>query len=77
MKYQQYKRVIEREHRMGLKKVMHHICVEEGLNAIEGEKKLGIAKEVFVYWQHHYRFSKRQLLFDEIINNLKLPGDLK
>lgn len=41
------------------------------------EKKLGIAKEVFVYWQHHYRFSKRQLLFDEIINNLKLPGDLK
>lgn len=45
MKYQQYKRVIEREHRMGLKKVMHHICVEEGLNAIEGEKNLELQKK--------------------------------
>lgn len=77
MKYGQYKRDIEREYGMELKGIMHRICVEEGLNAIEGSKKLGIAKEVFTYWQHHYRFGRSQLLFDRLTNNIKLPGNLK
>lgn len=70
MKYIQYKRVIEREHKKSLKKVMYRICVEQQLNANEGAKKLRIAKELFVYWRHYYRFDKNQLLFDEIVNVL-------
>ncbi|ANU09643.1 hypothetical protein A1A1_16520 [Planococcus antarcticus DSM 14505] len=70
MKYMQYKSVIEREHKKSLKKVMYRICVDEHLNTNEGAKKLGIAKELFVYWRHYYRFDKKQLLFDEIANGL-------
>lgn len=70
MKYMPYKRVIEREHKKSLEKVMYEICVEERLNANEGAKKLKIAKELFVYWRHYYRFDKRQLLFDKITSGL-------
>lgn len=70
MRYLQYKGLVEREYKKSLKKVMHEICVEQGLNASEGAKKLGLAKEVFVYWRHYYRFEKRQLLFDQTIEDL-------
>lgn len=73
MKYLQYKTLIEREHKKGLKKVMHEICVEEDLNANEGSKKLGIVKEIFIYWRSYYRLNKAQLLFDEVTNDLQMP----
>ncbi|MFD1031248.1 hypothetical protein [Metaplanococcus flavidus] len=70
MKYQQYKGVVEREYKMSLRKIMQQICITEGMNAVEGAKKLGIAKEVFVYWQGHFRFQKRQILFDQTVQEL-------
>lgn len=70
MRYLQYKGLIEREYKKSLKKIMYEICVEKGLNASEGAKSLGIAKEIFVYWRHHYRFEKRQLLFDQTVQDL-------
>lgn len=70
MKYLQYKGVVEREYKMSLKKVMHQLCVEENLNAVNGAKKLGIAKEIFVYWRHYYRLEERQLLFDKTVADL-------
>lgn len=70
MRYLQYKGLIEREYKKSLKKIMYEICVEKGLNASEGAKSLGIAKEVFVYWRHHYRFEKRQILFDHTVQEL-------
>ncbi|RNF38404.1 hypothetical protein [Planococcus salinus] len=71
MRYWQYKGVVEREYKKSLKKVMYELCVEEGLNAAEGAKRLGLAKEVFVYWRNHYRFEKKQILFDETVKDLK------
>lgn len=71
MRYWQYKGVIEREYNKSLKKVMHELCVEQGLNAVEGAKKLGLAKEIFVYWRNYYRLEKKQLLFDETVKDLK------
>lgn len=70
MRYLQYKGVVEREYKKSLKKIMYHLCVEKGLNAAEGAKELGIAKQIFVYWRNFYRFEKRQILFDETIHNL-------
>ncbi|WP_422123796.1 hypothetical protein DHX103_03005 [Planococcus sp. X10-3] len=70
MKYHQYKGVVEREYKMSLKKIMHQICIIEDMNAVEGAKKLGIAREVFVYWQRYFRLEKRQLLFDQTVQEL-------
>lgn len=55
---------------LSLKEILYEMCVEEALNAVEGPKKLGIAKEVFVYWRHSYRFERRQRLFDQTIEDL-------
>ncbi|WP_199711588.1 hypothetical protein [Planomicrobium sp. Y74] len=70
MRYLQYKGVVEREYKMSLKKIMHQLCVTENLNAVNGAKKLGIAKEIFVYWRRYFRLEERQLLFDQTINDL-------
>lgn len=70
MKYSHFKSAIESEHRKSLEKLLYEICVVEELNAVEGAKKLSIAKEVFVYWRHYYRFEKRQQLFDQAIKDL-------
>ena len=70
MRYLQYKGVMEREYGMSLKKVMYQLCVTENLNAVDGAKKLGIAKEVFVYWRHYFRLEERQRLFDQTVNDL-------
>lgn len=70
MKYHQYKGVVEREYKMSLKKIMHQLCVTENLSAAEGAKKLGIAKEVFVFWRHYFRLEKRQILFDQKVQEL-------
>jgi transposase-like protein len=71
MRYLQYKGLVEREYKKSLKKVMHELCVEQGLTASEGAKKLGIAKEVFAYWQRYYRFDQRQMLFDQTVKDLE------
>ncbi|GKW45160.1 hypothetical protein [Planococcus sp. NCCP-2050] len=71
MRYLQYKGLVEREYKKSLRKVMYDLCVEEGLTASEGAKKLGIAKEVFSYWQRYYRLEPRQMLFDQTINDLE------
>ncbi|MFD1862193.1 hypothetical protein [Planococcus chinensis] len=76
MRYLQYKGLIEREYKKSLKKIMYEICVEKGLNASDGAKSLGIAKEIFVYWRHHYRFERRQLLFDQTVKELDGLKDL-
>lgn len=70
MRYLQYKGVVEREYKMSLKKVMHQLCVVENLNAVNGAKKLGIAKEIFVYWRNYFRLEERQLLFDQTVADL-------
>lgn len=70
MRYLQYKGVVEREYKMSLKKVMHQLCVDENLNAVDGAKKLGIAKEIFVYWRNYFRLEERQLLFDQTVADL-------
>ena len=71
MKYKHFKSAIESEYRTSLKKILYEICVVGELNAVEGSKKLGIAKEVFVFWRHYYRFEERQRLFDQTIKDLK------
>jgi hypothetical protein len=71
MRYLQYKGLLERENKKSLKKIMYETCIVEGLNASLGAKKLGIAKEVFVYWRKYYRFEKRQLLFDQTVEDIK------
>lgn len=71
MRYWQYKGVVEREYKKSLRKVMHELCVEEGLNAVEGAKRLGLAKEIFMYWRNYYRLEKKQILFDETVKDLK------
>jgi len=60
LKYKHFKSVIENQHKTPLEKILYEICVVEELNAVEGSKKLGIAKEVFVFWRHFYRFEERQ-----------------
>lgn len=70
MKYVQYKGVVEREYNMSLKKIMQQICVTEGMNAAEGAKKLGIAKQVFVYWRQYFRLEERQIFFDQTVDEL-------
>jgi hypothetical protein len=76
MRYLQYKGLLERENRKSLKKIMYETCIVEGLNASHGAKKLGIAKEVFVYWRKYYRFEKRQILFDQTVEDIKSLKDL-
>ncbi|TWT04905.1 hypothetical protein [Planomicrobium sp. CPCC 101079] len=71
MRYLQYKGLLERENKKSLKKIMYETCVTEGLNASLGAKKLGIAKEVFVYWRKHYRLEQRQILFDQTVEDIK------
>lgn len=73
MKYLQYKGVVEREYKMSLKKIMHQLCVTENLSAVNGAKKLGIAKEIFVYWRRYFRLEERQLFFDQTIHELMEP----
>lgn len=70
MKYHQFKGVVEREYKMSLKKIMHQLCVTENLSAADGAKKLGIAKEVFVFWRRYFRYEKRQILFDQKVQEL-------
>lgn len=70
MRYLQYKGVIEREYKKSLKKIMYELCVEQGLSASQGAKKLGVAKELFVYWRHHYRYERKQLLFDQTVKEV-------
>lgn len=70
MRYLQYKGVVEREYKMSLKKIMHQLCVKENMNAVDGAKKLGIAKEIFVYWRQYFRLEKRQILFDQTVEEL-------
>ena len=70
MRYLQYKGLMEREHKKSLKKIMYELCVEQQLGASEGAKKLGVARELFVYWRHYYRFEPRQILFDEIVEKM-------
>jgi transposase-like protein len=76
MRYLQYKGVIEREYKKSLKKIMYELCVEQGLTASQGAKKLGVAKELFVYWRRHYRYERKQLLFDETVKDLNKLQDL-
>lgn len=76
MRYLQYKGLIEREYKKSLKKIMYGLCVEKGLNASEGAKTLGIAKEIFIYWRHYYRFEDKQLLFDQTVKKLDDFQDL-
>lgn len=71
MKYSDFKCAIESKYGTSLKMLLYKICVEEELNAVEGSKKLGIAKEVFVFWRHYYRFEERQRLFDRTIEDLQ------
>lgn len=66
----QYKGVVEREYKKSLRKIMHEICVVEGLNSSLGAKKLGIAKEIFVYWRSFYRLDRNQQLFDQTIDDI-------
>lgn len=82
MRYIQYKGVVEREYKMSLKKVMHQLCITENLSSVEGAKRLGIAKEIFVYWRRYFRMEERQLLFDQTVNELMnrkntYSGDIK
>ncbi|KAA0956397.1 hypothetical protein ACQKDD_17345 [Planococcus kocurii] len=70
MKYRHFKNAIESEYKKSLKDLMYEVCVVKNLNAVEGSKKIGIAKEVFVYWRHFYRLEARQRLFDQTINEL-------
>ncbi|TWT27932.1 hypothetical protein [Planomicrobium sp. CPCC 101110] len=70
MRYLQYKGLLERENKKSLRKIMYETCVIEGLDASSGAKKLGIAKEIFVYWRKHYRFERRQMLFDRTVENI-------
>jgi len=70
VRYLQYKGVVEREYKMSLKKVMNQLCVTENMNAVDGAKKLGIAKEIFVYWRNYFRLEKRQILFDQTVEEL-------
>ena len=76
MRYLQYKGLIEREYKKSLKKIMYGLCVEKGLNASDGAKTLGVAKEIFVYWRHYYRFERKQLLFDQTVRDLDSFQDL-
>lgn len=71
MRYLQYKGLLERENKKSLKKIMHETCVIEGLNASQGARKLGVAKQIFVYWRKFYRFEKRQILFDQTVEDIK------
>lgn len=66
----QYKGVVEREYKKSLRKIMHEICVVEGLNSSLGAKKLGVAKEIFVYWRSFYRLDRNQQVFDQTVSNL-------
>lgn len=70
MRYMQYKGVVEREYKKSLRKIMYEICVVEGLNASLGAKKLGVAKEIFVFWRSFYRLDKNQQLFDQAVDSL-------
>ena len=70
MRYMQYKGVVEREYKKSLRKIMYEICVVEGLNASLGAKKLGVAKEIFVFWRNFYHLDKNQQLFDQAVDKI-------
>lgn len=70
MRYLQYKGVVEREYKMSLKKIMYQLCIIENRSAVDGAKKLGVAKEIFVYWRYYFRLENRQILFDQTIEDL-------
>lgn len=70
MKYIQYKGVVEREYKKSLRKIMYEICVVEGLNSTLGAKRLGVAKEIFVYWRNFYRMDPHQQSFDHAVDKL-------
>lgn len=70
MRYMQYKGVVEREYKKSLRKIMYEICVVEGLNASLGAKKLGVAKEIFIFWRNFYRLDKNQQLFDQAVDTV-------
>lgn len=70
MRYMQYKGVVEREYKKSLRKIMYEICVVEGLNASLGARKLGVAKEIFVFWRNFYRLDKNQQLFDQAVDEM-------
>ncbi|ANU10719.1 hypothetical protein A1A1_09676 [Planococcus antarcticus DSM 14505] len=71
MKYKHFKSTIEHKYKTSLKELLYTVCVVEKLNALKGSKQLGIAKEVFVYWRHYYRFEERQRLFDQTVKEIK------
>lgn len=70
MRYTQYKGVVEREYKKSLRKIMHELCVVEGLDAVEGAMRLGVAKTIFEYWRNFYRYDDNQRLFDEKVREL-------
>lgn len=70
MRYTQYKGVVEREYKKSLRKIMHELCIVEGLDAAAGADRLGVAKSIFEYWRNFYRFDDKQRLFDEKVKEL-------
>ncbi len=70
MNYEHFKSVIELNFGESLEEILYKTCVIEKMNAVQGSKKLGIAKEVFINWRHDYRFEDKQQLFDKSIYSL-------
>ncbi|AQQ53970.1 hypothetical protein [Planococcus lenghuensis] len=70
MKYGQYRKVVEREYEQSLGELMYKLCKEEKVSALEGAKRLGVPKEIFIYWRHHYRLEPKQIAFDEAVDEL-------
>ncbi|WP_088006202.1 hypothetical protein [Indiicoccus explosivorum] len=75
MRYGQYKKVVEREFGKPLGSLMRSLCKEERLSASEGAKRLGVPKEMFIYWRHHYRLEPKQLAFDRAVTELDVRGE--
>ncbi|ANU28170.1 hypothetical protein [Planococcus versutus] len=67
MNYDHFKKAIELNFNKSLEEILYEVCVIEKMNAVQGSKKLGIAKEVFIKWRHNYRFEDKQQLFDKSI----------
>ncbi|WP_271854051.1 hypothetical protein [Planococcus maritimus] len=70
MRYTQYKGVVEREYKKSLRKIMYELCVLEGLDSVNGALRLGVAKTIFEYWRHFYRYDDHQRLFDQKVQEL-------
>ncbi|AQQ53969.1 hypothetical protein [Planococcus lenghuensis] len=71
MRYVQYKGVVERNFDKPLKQIMYETCVIEQKNAVEGAKKLGVVKEIFIAWRRYYRLEPKQQLFDRAVKELE------